>query len=95
MVVSKYQYSQDSVRIDNQDIAKVSQFKYLGYCITEDLSNDAEIKLSCTYARCTFTKMKNLLCDKGLNLGVRQGIVKSYIYSILLYGIEIATLNRK
>ena len=37
--------------------------------------------------------MKNLLCNDSLNLKLRQRMVKCYVWSVLLYGVEAWTLK--
>lgn len=40
-----------------------------------------------------FNKMRNLLCNRSLNINIRLRFVHCYVYSILLYGCETWTIK--
>ena len=65
----------------------------MGSIVTEDLDPDTEIKCRIEAARSSFNKMKNLLCNDNLNLKLRQRMIKCYVWSVLLYGVEAWTLK--
>lgn len=99
MVFSRQPHLDASLQINTKNIDRVTQFKYLGCYITEQLNPDREIRCRIETARTTFQKMKPLFCNDNLNLKLRQRMVKSYIWSVLLYGAEVwtikaATVNR-
>lgn len=74
-------------------ITRVSKFRYLGSWISEDLNPVIEIRARIEMARSNFLKMRNLLCDKRLNIHIRDNFVKCYVLSTLLYGAESWTLK--
>ena len=96
MVISK---KQERVRchleLDNSSIKQVEQFCYLGSWITADGRCNREIEYRIGEAKRGFNEMKNLLKNRKLSLESRKRMVKSYIWSILLYGSETWTINRK
>lgn len=99
MIFSRERHENAHLILNNSVIERVQRFKYLGSIITENLDPDIEIKCRIETARTTFQRMRNLLCDDNLNLKLRQRLVKCYIWSILLYGMEgwtlkVASLNR-
>lgn len=93
MVVSKRPNLQCNVSIYNKQIENVIKFKYLGSWITKDLDPEVEIRSRIEHARSAFLKMKNLLTNPTLSLDIRYRFVKTYIFSILLYGVETWTLG--
>ncbi|VEN47725.1 unnamed protein product [Callosobruchus maculatus] len=73
-----------------------------GYNLQRFKSNDAwsmkrdpdqEIKCRIEQARITFLKLKKFLTDKNLNFSLRYRMVKCYVWSVLLYGMEAWTLK--
>ena len=46
-------------------------------------------------AKQTFGNMKTLLCNRKLSIKSRKAAIKTYIWSILLYGAESWTLNKR
>lgn len=95
MVVSKNPNLGVNINIYNKQIENVTKFKYLGSWITKDLDPEVEIRARIEYARSAFMKMKGLLSNSALSLKIRYRFVKTYIYSILLYGVESWTLGIK
>lgn len=81
------------VVVGGTPIARVSKFRYLGSWISEDLNPDIEIRARIEMARSNFLKLRNLLCDKRLNIHIKDNFVKCYVLSTLLYGVESWTLK--
>lgn len=52
-----------------------------------------EIRCRIEMARTTFQRMRTLFCDDNLNLKLRQRMVKCFIWSVLMYGVECWTLK--
>ena len=57
------------------------------------LDPDLEIRARIEQARSAFNRLKRLLCDARLNLDLRLRLLKCYIWSTLLYGVETWTLR--
>ena len=76
--------------IDQKQLENVEYFKYLG-SIFNILTNDGrctgEIKCRITMAKAAFNK-KRALFTSTLALELRKKLVKCYIWSIALYGVE-------
>ena len=96
MVVSK---RNERVRcdldLDGCRIKQVDQFCYLGSWITSDGRCNREIEYRIGEAKRGFDEMKSLLKNRKLSLQSRKRMVKSYIWSILLYGCETWTISKK
>jgi hypothetical protein len=81
-----------SLYLNNQQIEQVKKFKYLGSIITADGRCQEEIRTRISMAKTAFNKRKELL-TKCLKTETKKKIVKTIIWSILLYGSETWTLQ--
>lgn len=94
MVISKDNNIQPGqLVIDNQQIEKVTNYTYLGTNINERWDHSVEIKCRIEKARATFVKMGNLFKSRDLNLNTKLRLLKCYVWSVLLYGVESWTLT--
>jgi len=60
----------------------VTQSKYLGCMINQKCDPDPEIKFRIEQSQTTFLKLRKL------NFSLRYRMVKCYVWSVLLYGVE-------
>lgn len=95
MVVSRNQNPQSNIRIYGTPIEEVRKFKYLGCWVTQNLEPETEIRARIENARATFVRMKTFLTNATLSLDTRHRFVKSYIFSVLLYGTESWTMEKR
>lgn len=95
MVISRNHNLRANIRIYDTPIEEVKKFKYLGSWITQNLDPDTEIRARIENTRATFVRMKKLLTNTTLSLDTRYRFVKTYIYSILLYGTECWTMGKR
>jgi len=70
----------------------VESFKYLGSILTNDGRCTCEIKSRIAMANAAFNK-KRALFTSTLDLKLRKKLVKCYIWSIALYGVETWTIR--
>ena len=80
------------ITINGETLEQVSNFKYLGTIITEEGSCEKEINTRIAMAKQAFSTHWILLTS-GLNLHLKKRIVKTMVWSVLLYGSEIWTLK--
>lgn len=85
----------DRFRINNKEIKSVNKFLYLGTWFQEETDQFTKIKMRIRMAKTTFTKIKNILTRKHLDLGLRVRLVWCYIMPVLLYGIESRVLSHE
>ena len=78
--------------IHQKQLENVECFKYLGSILTNDGKCTCEIKSRIAMAKAAFNKNKTLFTSK-LDLNLRKKLVKSYIWSMALYGAETWTLR--
>ena len=80
--------------LDGKKIEQVKQFKYLGAWITEDGRSDVEVKTRIALAKEAFSRRKELL-SRRMRLDLRKKIIKTVIWSVLLYGAETWILKKQ
>ena len=96
MVISKRQNPPAcNIEIHNTPIKQVSKFNYLGSIITQDARSIAAIETRIIIAKNAFTNMKSMLTNRNLDITTRTRTLKTYIWSVLLYGSETWTLTQK
>ena len=83
-----------NIELDGQVLEQVSCFTYLGQTITEDGKCDEEIKRRIGQARSAFNTMRDVLCCRRLPLSSRLRLLKCYVWSTLLYGVETWTVSK-
>lgn len=93
MVISKQRIDNAVITLDGGRIEMVPQFKYLGCWLNEDWDADPEIKIRIEIARGMFQRMKGLMCGRSPRFETRWHIVRCYVLSVLLYGVEGCTLK--
>jgi hypothetical protein len=81
------------IMINQKQLENVEYFNYLGSMITNDARCTREIKSRISIATAAFNKKKTLFTSK-LDLNLEKKLVKSYIWSIALYGAETWTLRK-
>ncbi|CAG9832474.1 unnamed protein product [Diabrotica balteata] len=94
MVISRNPPENPIICIGDDRIKCVKTFKYLGTTINDQSDPQHEIKTRIQMARQAFVKFRPLLCNQNLNFEIRYRMVKCYIWSILLYGMETWTLKK-
>ena len=79
--------------IEGAPIKQVASFRYLGSLVTEDGRCDSEIRTRIGMAKSNFGKMRNILTDLSVNVQLKGRLVRSYIWSGMLYGCESWTIS--
>lgn len=78
----------------NTTIENVSAYKYLGTWIEQSGDQTREIRTRIEIARSTFIKMKKLFTSRDINIELRMRMLRCYVFSTLLYGVEAWTLKK-
>jgi hypothetical protein len=81
----------ETIMIEQKQLENVECFKYLGNVLTNDGRCTCEIKCRISMAKAAFNK-KRALFTSTLDLELSKKLVKCYIWSITLYGVETWTL---
>lgn len=88
-------YADATIQIENQNIERVTQFKYLGCWLHARWSSEKEIRCRIEMARAAFMRCEKILRNRDLHLSLRIRYAKCYVWSVLLYGAEAWTVNAK
>lgn len=84
-----------NVRVNGEIVKQVRRCCYLGSSITEDGRCNEEIKRRICEAKKVFQKMRNILSNRHLSIKTRSRAVKTYVWSVLMYGSETWTISKK
>ena len=96
MVVSKKPLNPKCNLVSKGEVIKqVTKFKYLGYQITSDGKCTIEVNRRIATAKDTFKKLKSILTNRNIRIDTKLRVMKTYVWSILLYGCECWTLNKE
>ncbi|KAG1656182.1 Transmembrane and TPR repeat-containing protein 4 [Nymphon striatum] len=98
MVISKKKKEEKpkiNITIDGNKIEQVRQYTYLGQLLDEDADHEKEIKRRIEISRRAFNNMKGIFVSRKINIKLKLRLVKCYIWSILLYGVETWTISKK
>ena len=93
MKVSKVEGEVD-ITINGTRVEQVKSFKYLGHTMTEDGKCETEIKCRIAQAKEAFGNRKELL-TKSLKTATKIKIIKTLVWTTLLYGSETWTLKKE
>lgn len=93
MVISKTPTNNTSIQLNGILIERVDKITYLGCQLNENWDLSKEIIIRIEKARSIFTKMRNVLCSHDLSLDLKIRILRCYVFSTLLYGVEAWTLT--
>lgn len=93
MIISKQQIIDTGIQVNGIQLERVKKFTYLGHTLDEQWDHTVEIRCRIERARAAFNQMKRILCGHDLNLSLRIRLVRCYVFSVLLYGVESWTLT--
>ena len=83
------------VNVGGQTVKQGSAFRYLGSLVSEDGKCDAEIRSRIAMRKARFGQMRRILTSMRLSSEVRLRLLKSYIWSVMLYGCESWTISKE
>lgn len=96
LVCSRYNSIRTSIKLkDGENIEQVEDFMYLGSTISSDGRCKKEIIKRICQAKVAFNKKRNIFTSKSIDLNIRKNLLKTYIWSIMLYGCETWTIARE
>ena len=95
MVISKSNENvRVNIRLNGEELEQVERFNYLGRIITRDGRCEVEIKARINRAKDAFKKIKSLVTNTAISLGLRKRFLKTYVWSTLLHGCEAWTISK-
>lgn len=93
MTICKNATPQRQLLINQKAIGKAEKYTYLGSTINDQWDHGLEIRCRIEKARNAFVKMSKLLKSRELNLKTRIRLLRCYVFSVLLYGVESWTVT--
>lgn len=84
----------NDIRLGSEKLDEVDGFSYLGSRITWDCRSIGDIKCRLVQARKAFVKKRNLLTS-NIDLNVRKLFLKTFVWSVALYGSETWTIGKQ
>ncbi|XP_068207438.1 uncharacterized protein [Palaemon carinicauda] len=79
---------QETVKLGQRDIKRVSSFKYLGSIMSENGHLDVEVSHRIECARMNWRKSSGILCDWRISAKVKRNFYKSVVRPAMRYGAE-------
>lgn len=76
-----------------QPITRVNNYVYLGTNLNEDWDHSREVKQRIEKTRASFSYMSNIFKSHDLSTSIKIRLLRCYIFSVLLYGVESWTLT--
>ena len=83
-----------SLEIDGETVETVSDFIFLGSKITADGDCSHEIKRCLLLGRKVMTNLGSILKGKDITLPTKVGLVKAFVFPVIMYGCEIWTVKK-
>ena len=93
MVISKVLGKEANITIYGEKIEQVKQFCYLGSLITEDARCQSEIRRRIAMGKEAFYQRRELM-RSSLNKELKKRMIKTLIWSVVLYGSETWTMRK-
>ena len=92
LVAGKTSDTDRSIQIDGETIKDVESFKYLGSTKNSDASCTSDIQIRIAIAKKRMVDLHVLWNDRNISTGMKIKLVKTLVWSALLYGAESWTL---
>jgi len=80
-------------RAHSKGLEKADTITYLGCSLNKEWDHSREIRCRIEKARTVFNRLRKVLCNMHLNITIRTQVLKCYVFSTLLYGVEAWTLK--
>jgi hypothetical protein len=93
MICSKCSENID-IKMDDNALKQVPKFRYVVSTITGGWKNTEDIIQRTKEAKVMFNNKKQLLGSNNVSLEMKKNIIKSFIWSVALYGSETWTLGK-
>ena len=83
-----------SWQIDEETMATVTDFIFLGSRITTDDDCGHEIKRRLLLGRKSMTNLNNILKSRDITLSTKFHLVKAMVFPVVMYGCESWTIKK-
>ena len=94
LVAGKKPESKYNISIDGEEVEEVERFKYLGSIKTSTADCTSDIKARIAIAKKKMVDLQDIWRDKNIKKELKMKLVKTLVWSALLYGAESWTLRK-
>ena len=84
-----------NIRMEGRHITQVEKYKYLGVMVMKDGKCETEVLKRIGMAKTSFNNMRKILTNMNIAMRLRMRLVKCFVWSILMYGCEAWTLDKR
>ena len=85
----------ETIKIQEDEILRVTDFKYLGSTVQEDGGSDRNTEKRIQSGWYSWRKITGVLCDKRVPEKVKGKIYKTIVRPAMLYGMETVAMNKR
>ena len=82
-----------SIMVKGNVLKQNQDFQYLGSWVTSDGKPDKEIRHRIGMAKTAYRKMERVLASHSIKFATKLRLLKWYVWSVLLYGLESWTIR--
>ena len=82
-----------SIKLYGNDLEQVTEFTYLGTCMAENNSSNANICTRIAKARSSFGRLRSVWKDKEVPLTSKVKLLQTLVFPIICYTCETWTLK--
>ena len=82
-----------SIKLYGNDLEQVTEFTYLGSCMAENNSSNAEVCTRIAKALSSFGRLQNVWKDKEVSLTTKVKLLQTLVFPIICYACETWTLK--
>lgn len=93
MLVTKRIGVQGYLTVNGERVQQVHTFSYLGITVYDTWDYKGEVLCRIEKARATFLRMRKMFIARDLTLNLKIRMLRCYVFSVLLYGVESWTVN--
>ena len=83
-----------NITIDGKRLEQVRRFSYLGSVLTQDGRCDHDIRTRIVIAKEAFSRVRDLVTNTSISVGLRKRFIKAFVWSTLLYGCEAWNISK-
>ncbi|KAK3507270.1 hypothetical protein QTP70_013530 [Hemibagrus guttatus] len=84
-----------TVRLQDEEVKKVQEFKYLGSTVQSNGECGKEVKKRVQAGWNGWRKVSGVLCDQKISAGIKGKVYRTVVRPAMLYGLETVSLRKR
>lgn len=84
-----------TIMLQNEEVKKVDEFKYLGSTIKSSGDCGSEVKKRIQAGWCGWRRVSGIVCDKRIPTKLKGKVFKTVIRPAMMYGLETVALTKR